>query len=38
MQGSYYKNSGNTIDGLQDKKKLKKNINYKIIMLINVIK
>ena len=38
MHGSYSKNGSNTIDGLQDKIKLKKNINYKIIMLINVIK
>lgn len=37
MQGSYFKKGGNTIHGLQDKIKLK-NINYKIIMLINVIK
>ena len=37
MQGSYSKNGGNTIDGLQDKIKFK-NINYKIIMLINFIK
>ena len=37
MHESYSKKGGNTIDGLQDKIKLN-NINYKFIMLINVIK
>ena len=36
MYRSYSKNGGNIIDGLLDKIKLN-NINYKIIMLINVI-
>ena len=32
MHGSYFKNGGNTIDGLQDKIKLK-NINYTLLCL-----
>ena len=36
IYGSYFKNMDDTIDGLQDKKKLL-NINYKIIVFRNVI-